>query len=213
MRELTRRRASSAVTLETLSPRKQAFVRAYLDNLDSGNIGRGSITDAVQAAGISPDNRAAARVRASELMRDPEVLDVLHNEQIRKLNAGSALGVAVLIDLARTAKSETVKLQAASQLVDRSPIGPVISKTAALTANVSIEEMLERLGNFDDRPVALGVSMDLEAPEQFETDDKAEVVETEFRPVDQISQRWAAEARQARTEELSDGEDSEPVEA
>lgn len=188
------------VTLGALSPRKRAFVVAYLENVEAGNIGLGSAPDAVQAAGISPDNRNSARVRAAEFMRDPDVLAVLRDELTKKLSAGAAIGVAVLIDLARHAKSETVKFQAAAQLIDRSPIGPVVSRSAALNANVSIEELLAKL--------------DTGAQPAKVVDDEAEVIEgqaveltpedeadAEFRQIDPIRQRWAAQAQQAQEEE------------
>jgi hypothetical protein len=190
--------------LENLPPRKAAFVRAYLDNLDSGNVGRGSTVDAVQAAGISPDNRNAARVRAYELMRDTDVLSALHNEQIRKLNAGSSLGVAVLIDLARTAKSETVRFQAAAQLVDRSPLGPVPSRSMNVHANVSIEELLAQLdapGGQGAQPCGvIEAEYDDVTPDSIGGEAGA-AVDPEFRQVDPIRQRWAAQAQQAIQEE------------
>jgi len=189
--------------LDDLSPRKQAFVKAYLANLDAGNVGRGSIVDAVQAAGISPDNRNAARVRAHEMMRDPQVLSALHNEQIRKLNAGSALGVAVLIDLARNAKSEPVRLQAAAQLVDRSPLGPVPSRSMSLHANVSVEDLLEQLDGRGAGPGMVAAEAVCASPRgHLATDDRvaAVVIDAEFREVVPLSERWADQADLAQQE-------------
>lgn len=204
MRNPPARVAPTSVMLDDLPPRKQAFVRAYLDNLDAGNVGRGSVADAVQAAGLA-GNRNAARVRAHELMRDPAVLSALHNEQIRKLNAGGALGVAVLIDLARNAKSEPVRLQAAAQLVDRSPLGPVPSRSMSLHANVSIEELLTQLDGAGPQPGAgiEGAYVDV----TLNSDDGAgDAIDAEFSEVAPLRERWAAQARQAQDEEPADAD-------
>lgn len=203
MRNPPARVAPTSVMLEDLTPKKQAFVRAYLANLEAGNVGRGSTADAVEAAGLA-GNRNAARVRAFELMRDPEVLSALQNEQIRKLNAGSSLGVAVLIDLARNAKSEPVRLQAAVQLVDRSPLGPVPSRSMNVNANVTIDDFILALSDADlsgapaVRPAPTDAAPD-EPPAPWE-DGTGDVIDAEFREVTPISQQWAAQAHQAQRE-------------
>jgi hypothetical protein len=74
-------------------------------------------------------------VRASELLRNEKVLRLLRDELARKLNAGAALGVQTLIDLAQNARSEQVRLAAARDLVDRG-FRPIVSRNATLTARV-----------------------------------------------------------------------------
>jgi hypothetical protein len=128
-----------AVISADLSERERAFVRAYVER--GGRHGAGAA--AVLAAGITT-NRAAARVRASELLHNPRVLGFLRDELTRKLNAGAVIGVQTLIDLCRNAKSEQVRYSAASSLVDRGHM-PVMSRNASIVANTSVEELLRRL--------------------------------------------------------------------
>jgi phage terminase small subunit len=134
---------SETVTLADLSERQAAFVREYVERG-----GRpGAAADAAVSAGYArpgPEGRAAARVRASELLRNEKVLRFLRDELTRKLNAGAALGVAALLDLAQNAKSEQVRLSAANSLIDRGH-GPVMSRNASITARVSIEDLLAQL--------------------------------------------------------------------
>lgn len=200
------------VTLETLAPRKRAFLMCYLELLESGNAGPGAGPDAVQAAGISVGNRNSARVRAFEFLRDPDVLAVIRDEMTKRLAAGAAIGVAILTDLALNAKSESVKLQAASQLVDRSPIGPVISRSAAVTANVTLEDMLEQLDGQESAAeippgggVIDGEVIDVTDEEGAAADDGgADITDAEFSPAVSIRERWAAQVRAARDEARED---------
>lgn len=132
--------ASATVTSDDLTDRQTAFVREYIERG-----GRpGSAADAAVAAGYArpgPAGRAAARVRASELLRNPNVLRQLRDELARKLNAGAALGVQTLIDLCQNARSEQVRLSAANALIDRG-YAPVMSRNASIQAHTSVEELL-----------------------------------------------------------------------
>jgi hypothetical protein len=128
-----------AVTAADLSDREAAFAREYVER--GGK--RGAGTEAVLAAGITR-NRAAARVRASEMLHNPRVLQFLRDELTRKLNAGAALGVATLMDLCQNARSEQVRAACANSLIDRG-FGPVISRNATIHATTSIEELWTRL--------------------------------------------------------------------
>ena len=145
--------ASAAVTSAALSERQAAFVREYVER--GGRPGAGP--DAAVAAGYSkpgPAGRAAARVRASELLHNPDILRVLRDELTRKLNAGATLGVQTLIDLCLNASSEQVRLSAANSLIDRG-FGPVMSRNAMIQTTTTLEDMLE----FLDKPAsAAGIS-------------------------------------------------------
>ena len=130
------------VTLADLSDREAAFAREYVEYVDRVGA-RGAGVEAVLAAGIT-SNRAAARVRASEMMRKPQVLQYIRDELTRKLNAGAVLGVTTLMNLCQNARSEQVKLGAARELVDRG-YGPVMSRNATITATTTVEDWLRRL--------------------------------------------------------------------
>ncbi len=137
--------ASGAVTNDGLTERQNAFVREYVERG-----GRpGAAADAAVAAGYARPGRpgrAAARVRASELLHNPHVLAALRDELARRLSAGATLGVATLIDLCQNARSEQVKFSAARELVDRG-YGPVMSRSASLNVNANgdLADLIKRL--------------------------------------------------------------------
>ena len=131
---------SKSVTLSDLSDRQAAFVREFVER--GGR--RGAAADAAVAAGYAQPRRAgraAARVRASELLRNPDVLQALRDELTRKLNAGAALGVQTLMDLCQNARSEQVKLSAANSLIDRG-LGPVMSRNAIVHAHTTVDDII-----------------------------------------------------------------------
>lgn len=135
--------APGPVTFAGLTEKQSAFVREYVER--GGRAGAGP--DAAVAAGYAkpgPGGRAAARVRAFELLHNDAVLRVLRDELTRKLNAGAALGVQTLIDLCQNARSEQVRLSAANALIDRG-YGPVISRNAVVKAEFTLEDMLDEL--------------------------------------------------------------------
>ena len=134
---------SETVTLADLNERQARFVREYVERG-----GRpGAAADAAVAAGYARPGkagRAAARVRGSELLRNPKVLQFLRDEMARKLTAGAALGVQTLIDLCQNARSEQVRLAAANSLIDRGH-APVTSRNATVQAKASIEDIIDML--------------------------------------------------------------------
>ena len=142
MTQLTPVHPPETVTLADLTERQAAFVREYIER--GGRPGAGA--SAAQAAGYARPGRAgraAARVRASELLRNPKVLAYLRDELTRKLNAGAALGVDVLIELAQHGPPQ-VRLSAARELVDRGH-GPIVSRNAHVHATWCIEDLLKQL--------------------------------------------------------------------
>lgn len=117
---------------------------------------RGGATEAALAAGYGNGQSTSAKARASELLRNPRVLAALRDELTRKLNAGAATGVAVLIELATDPNTPAAtRLSAATQLVDRGH-GVVASRFAHahLHAVKSIEDVLAALDASDDRSSA-----------------------------------------------------------
>ena len=102
------------MSAEQLTPKQQAFVKAHV------RLGCLNATQAAIAAGYSgKGNGAGAAVTASRLLDKPHILDAIRKETERGLRAGVAVGAAVLESLAKTAKSESVRLQAAQALLDR----------------------------------------------------------------------------------------------
>jgi phage terminase small subunit len=99
---------------DALSEMQMKFVRYYVE------FGGVNGTKAALLAGYSPGvKNSSAAISASRLLRKPLILSEIRRETERSLKAGVALGARALIDLAKSAKSESVKLQAATALLDR----------------------------------------------------------------------------------------------
>jgi len=143
--------ADQGVKLADLDSREKAFALAYVER--GGRHGAGA--EAALAAGLSPSgNRAAARVRANEMLRDPKVLGFIKDELVRKINTAAAIGVDVLIELASDPNTpHATRLAAARDLIDRSTIGPIMSRNAHIHATTSIEDIIDRLDAQEERDV------------------------------------------------------------
>lgn len=127
-------------TFAELDQRESLFIVEYVAR--SGTPGAGA--DAALAAGYSNGNRNAAHSMASRLLRRPSVLKALRGEVGGRLASAAPLGVAVLENLARSARSEQVRFSAARELLDRG-YGPVVSRNASIHATTSIEDLWARL--------------------------------------------------------------------
>jgi phage terminase small subunit len=127
-------------TFQDLDSREARFVVEFV--IRSGTLGAGA--DAALAAGYSNGNRDAAHSMASRLLRRPKVLKAIQDETGRRIASAAPLGIAVLETLARSARSESVRLSAARDLVDRG-YGPVMSRNANLNVDTSLEDMIKAL--------------------------------------------------------------------
>lgn len=125
---------------DELDPREARFVAEYAAR--SGTRGAGA--EAALAAGYSNGNRNAAHSMASRLLRRPAVLKALKDEIGRRFAAAAVLGVAVMENLAQSARSEQVRLSAAKELVDRG-YGPIVSRNANVNVNTNVEDMIAAL--------------------------------------------------------------------
>jgi phage terminase small subunit len=138
-----------------LDEREALFVVEYVAR--AGLAGAGA--DAALAAGYSNGNRNGAHSMASRLLRRPHVLRAIKDETAGRLARSAPIGVAVLEDLARSARSEQVRLAAANSLIDRG-YGPVVSRSANanLNVNAGIEELLDRVERQERRPPPVDVT-------------------------------------------------------
>jgi phage terminase small subunit len=168
MSQMSSNLPSEPVTLADLSERQARFVREYVERG-----GRpGAAADAAVAAGYARPGkagRAAARVRGSELLRNPKVLQALRDELARKLTAGAALGVQTLTDLCLNARSEQVRLSAANSLIDRGHM-PVMSRNATVQTKLSVEDWLEMIDAKEKAREAELATIDGEVLERGEPD-------------------------------------------
>ncbi len=93
-----------------LTDKQRAFVIAYVD------AGGRNATAAARKAGYS---HKIAHVTACNLLKDDKILEAVGQETLKRMAANVPVAQAILLQLAKTAKSESVKLQAAQALLDR----------------------------------------------------------------------------------------------
>lgn len=106
--------ARQAVEAPELSERRRRFVVEYV------RLGGVNATLAALRAGYSHGrNKNSAAISAHRLLNDQKVLAEIRKEVERSLRAGVALGANVLVELAQNARSDSVRFQAASALLDR----------------------------------------------------------------------------------------------
>ena len=95
-----------------LTERQRAFVSAYAINPQTC----GKVEQSAIEAGYS---QGGARTRGGELLKMPHIQAEIRKQCERMLANSAPLAVSVLMELAESASSESVRLQAASSLLDR----------------------------------------------------------------------------------------------
>jgi phage terminase small subunit len=99
---------------QPLTQKQLRFVRQHV------RLGGINATAAALCAGYAgKDGGAGAAVTAHRLLRNPRVLAAIREEAERSLNAGLPIGTTVLQELAHNAVNESVRLKAATELIDR----------------------------------------------------------------------------------------------
>lgn len=139
MDKLTQQTERGGKIYEGLTAMQSAFVEEFV------RLGGkpGCATQAALAAGYAGGDSKAARVRASELLKNEKVLEAIKRGTETKLRAGTIYAAEVLLELARNGPP-SVRLQAAKELLDRG-YGPVMSRNAHVVASSSIEDLLAEL--------------------------------------------------------------------
>jgi len=91
---------------------QQRFVYALVEH-------GGDATKAAAFAGYSKGNGNHQSVAAHRNMHDPKVLLAIREEADKRIRGGALLGASVLIELAKSADSDSVRLKAANELLNR----------------------------------------------------------------------------------------------
>ena len=138
---ITTRQSVTPPAFEGLTDKQARFVVAYLEL----GAKRGGGTEAALAAGYGGGtNRDAAKVRASELLRNEAVLKAIRSEVTRSLAGASVIAVRTLVELAEAGPPQ-VRLSASKEILDRA-IGPVMSRNAHVVASAhGIEDVIDIL--------------------------------------------------------------------
>jgi hypothetical protein len=94
---------------DKLTPKQKAFVAEFVAN-------GANMSEAARRAGYS---LSSAPNSGHRLMKLPHVVAAIKAEAERMLNANVIIGAQTIVDLARNAESESVRLQAGQSLLDR----------------------------------------------------------------------------------------------
>ena len=94
---------------DKLTTKQKAFVAEYVAN-------GASMSEAARRAGYS---LSSAPNSGHRLMKLPHVVAAIKEEAERMLNANVIIGAQTIVDLAKNAESESVRLQAGQSLLDR----------------------------------------------------------------------------------------------
>lgn len=126
--------------MDDLTPMQRSFVDLFLESDGS----RKAATEAARAAGCGPTTEKA-RAAAREMLRNPRVCAVLNSEVRKRFDSEVVTALKTLADLSSSAKSEQVRLSAAQAILDRSSIGPIMSRNANVNVNTGPQMIMEAL--------------------------------------------------------------------
>jgi hypothetical protein len=144
-----------------MTPRQSRFVKNLLEGMAKAK--------AAEAAGYKPSNAANT---AAILLSDDRVLEALRDGAERRMKAGAYIGARVLLDLAENAKSEDIKLRAATALLDRG--GMPLVKQSEITHRLE-----DRRSDAELRAHAIALARQLGVPIP------SNIIDAEFAPVPQ----------------------------
>jgi phage terminase small subunit len=116
--------------LATLSPMQAAFVVAFVET------GAANGTQAALAAGASSNS---ASQQAHAWLRHPAVADAIRTETSLRLSSLAPVALAVQLHLASNGRSEFVRQQAASDILDRAGYRPPDRHQVAVGGSIVLD--------------------------------------------------------------------------
>ena len=111
-----------------LSEREEAYVREYVSNGGNG-------TKAAKSAGYSTK---AAAGQSSRMLRNPVIQQALMREVVQQMGLAAVPALATVTKLARNAKSEYVRLEAAKDLLNRTGMSVDQRVSSRLDADLTV---------------------------------------------------------------------------
>jgi hypothetical protein len=145
----------SLTIADLTDPREAAFVAAVFE-LGGPQFG----AEAVMRAGYTSDPNEAPRI-AAILLSSSRIPRAITGEVRARFDVAASSAFNTILEIAADRKAPaSARLSAAQAILDRSTLGPVPSRSMSLTANVTVEDLLEQLGG-DGAPA--GAVMDGEA--------------------------------------------------
>ena len=117
---------------DTLNDRQEAYCRFYVEN-------GGNMRKAAEAAGYEETGTSRFRVQLHRLKHNPAVRDRIHQITREAFTSDAVEARECLLQLIRNARSEKVRLDAASELLDRACHKP-LETLLTMTASAALDE-------------------------------------------------------------------------
>jgi hypothetical protein len=131
---------SRQTTLTLSDPREISFVAIMLD---LG--GPQFAAEAAKRAGYAKTDAGADRA-AETLLSSPRIARAITGEVRRRFDVAAALAFNTLLEICANPRAPAnARISAAQELINRSSIGPVASRSMSISAQTSIEDLLEHL--------------------------------------------------------------------
>ena len=134
---------SRSLTLADLKdPREAAFVAAVFE---LGGPLHGA--EAAMRAGYTADPDKAPGI-AAILLGNSRISRAITGEVKARFDVATSAAFNTMLEICGDPKAPaTARLSAAQAIMDRSSLGPVPSRSMSLTANVTVEDLLDQLGD------------------------------------------------------------------
>ena len=108
-----------------LTEKQEAFVSAYVAT--GGKVGIAS-----QQAGYASKNEG------SRLLRDPKVIKLIQERMVDAIGVHAVSALGTVVKLAKSARSDYVRLEAAKDLLDRAGFKPPDKQLVKLSGDLSV---------------------------------------------------------------------------
>jgi hypothetical protein len=130
---------SRSVSVADMQPQEAAFLAAYFELGASPQWG----AEAARRAGYGDTPEEAERA-AAFLLASTRITRAIKNEIAQRFTIASGAALAALLDVCENGQSESARIAAANAILDRG-VGPVMSKSAVMTAQITVEDWLNKL--------------------------------------------------------------------
>ncbi len=131
---------SRSLTIAELPPQEAAFLAAFFELGASPQDG----AEAALRAGYAETREEAERA-AAFLLGSSRITRAIKSEVTTRFTAASGAALETLLDVCSNGRSESARIAAANAILDRG-VGPIVSRSANLNANVkTVEDWLDEL--------------------------------------------------------------------
>ena len=131
-----------SMSLTELNGQQRLFLTALLE-LGGGPQNASAAAMTAGYADNGPDAERAARI----LLGSPKIIKALKNAINHRFDVAASAACETLVEICTNKKAPArARISAAEKILDRAPsFGPIASRSMSISANVGIEDLLDRL--------------------------------------------------------------------